>query len=58
VLPDVLAGTRRVVVARSNDRVVAIVQIDTGLPPNQVAPKWPGCSCLAPRGAGGSCERR
>jgi ribosomal protein S18 acetylase RimI-like enzyme len=35
VLPDVLAGTRRVVVARSNDRIVATVQIDTGLPPNQ-----------------------
>ena len=35
VLPGVRAGTRRVLVARSGDRIVGTVQIDLNLPPNQ-----------------------
>lgn len=35
VLPAVLAGTRRVVIARSGDRIVGTVQIDLATPPNQ-----------------------
>jgi GNAT superfamily N-acetyltransferase len=35
VLPGVRARTRRVLVARLNDRVVGTVQIDLALPPNQ-----------------------
>jgi ribosomal protein S18 acetylase RimI-like enzyme len=36
VLPGVLAGTRRVLVARLGDRIVGTVQIDLATPPNQV----------------------
>ena len=35
VLPGVLAGTRRVVIARAGTRIVGTVQIDLALPPNQ-----------------------
>ena len=35
VLPAVQAGTRRVVVARRNGRIVGTVQIDLATPPNQ-----------------------
>jgi ribosomal protein S18 acetylase RimI-like enzyme len=35
VLPGVLAGTRRVLVARVGERIVGTVQIDLGTPPNQ-----------------------
>ena len=35
VLPGVRAGTRRVLVARSNGRIVGTVQIDLAMPPNQ-----------------------
>jgi ribosomal protein S18 acetylase RimI-like enzyme len=35
VLPGVGAGTRRVVVARDNGRIVGTVQLDTATPPNQ-----------------------
>jgi GNAT superfamily N-acetyltransferase len=35
VLPAVLARTRRVVVARSNGRIVGTVQLDLATPPNQ-----------------------
>lgn len=35
VLPAVRAGTRRVLVARWDDRIVGTVQIDLAMPPNQ-----------------------
>jgi GNAT superfamily N-acetyltransferase len=35
VLPAVRAGTRRVVIARSGERIVGTVQIDLATPPNQ-----------------------
>jgi GNAT superfamily N-acetyltransferase len=35
VLPDVRAGTRRVLVARADGRIVGTVQIDLAVPPNQ-----------------------
>jgi GNAT superfamily N-acetyltransferase len=35
VLPRVLAGTRRVLVARLDDRIVGTVQMDLAVPPNQ-----------------------
>jgi ribosomal protein S18 acetylase RimI-like enzyme len=35
VLPGVRAGTRRVLVARIDQRIVGTVQIDIGTPPNQ-----------------------
>lgn len=35
VLPGVRVGTRRVVVARSDARIVGTVQIDLAMPPNQ-----------------------
>jgi len=35
VLPGVRAGTRRVLVARSSTRIVATVQLDLAVPPNQ-----------------------
>ena len=35
VLPGVRAGTRRVVVARDNGRIVGTVQLDIATPPNQ-----------------------
>jgi GNAT superfamily N-acetyltransferase len=35
VLPAVLAGTRRVVVARRGPRIVGTVQLDLAVPPNQ-----------------------
>jgi len=35
VLPGVLAGTRRVLVARADGRIVGTVQIDLATPPNQ-----------------------
>jgi GNAT superfamily N-acetyltransferase len=35
VLPGVLAGTRRVLVAREHGRIVGTVQIDLAVPPNQ-----------------------
>jgi GNAT superfamily N-acetyltransferase len=36
VLPGVRAGTRRVLVARIDDQIVGTVQVDFGLPPNQL----------------------
>ena len=36
VLPGVRAGTRRVLVARNNGRIVGTVQIDCATPPNQM----------------------
>jgi ribosomal protein S18 acetylase RimI-like enzyme len=35
VLPGVRAGTRRVLVARSGERMVGTVQLDLAMPPNQ-----------------------
>jgi GNAT superfamily N-acetyltransferase len=35
ILPGVTVGTRRVLVAYSEDRIVGTVQLDFGLPPNQ-----------------------
>jgi GNAT superfamily N-acetyltransferase len=35
VLPAVRAGTRRVLLARDEDRIVGTVQLDLALPPNQ-----------------------
>jgi GNAT superfamily N-acetyltransferase len=35
VLPNVRAGTRRVLVARDDDRIVGTVQLDLEMPPNQ-----------------------
>ncbi len=35
VLPQVRAGTRRVVAARLEDRIVGTVQVDLEMPPNQ-----------------------
>ena len=35
VLPSVLTGTRRVLVARLNSRIVGTVQLDLAMPPNQ-----------------------
>ena len=36
VLPGVRAGTRRVLVARWNERIVGTVQLDLAVPPNQL----------------------
>lgn len=35
VPPQVRAGTRRIVVARLNERIVGTVQLDLDVPPNQ-----------------------
>jgi len=36
ILPQVRAGTRRVLVARHNERIVGTVQLDLEVPPNQL----------------------
>lgn len=53
VLPRVRAGSRRVLIACRNARIIGTVQLDLAMPrTSSIGPRWQSCSCIpTPAGA-------